>query len=83
MELTEERLLQIINQSKAEKPAIVKLKTTYIIELFLKNKRRHVRSLERYKQIFREFIAMYPELPLTSVEVDAFLSTINVCCIIK
>jgi integrase len=54
-----------------------KLKTQYVIDAFFKNKRRHVRTTERYLQIFRSFSEKYPELPLTPFEINEWLSTIN------
>jgi integrase len=77
IELSQDELRNLINLARNQPQQQTKLKTVLVIESFLKNKRRHVRSLERYLQIFREFVAMYPELPTSSVEIDAFLSTIK------
>jgi integrase len=53
------------------------MKTQYLIDQFMKSKRRHVRSEERYDQVFKGFSTLYPDLPITPFEINDWLSTIG------
>jgi integrase len=76
-EMSQSELMDLVNRVKNQPANTTKLKAQMVIDGFYTNKRRHVRSLQRYKQIFREFTTMYPDLPQTKGELETFLSKIK------
>jgi integrase len=53
------------------------MKTQFVLEAFLKSKRRHVKSISRYQTVFKSFLAKFPEMPTTGIEINEWLSEVK------